>query len=52
MCSAHIKGRLGETMTGGRLSVVNAFVTYYIFNLRWVHQEVTPSDIKEDLYLC
>ena len=30
-------------MMFGRLSVLNAFLTYDIFNLRCVYQDVTPS---------
>lgn len=34
----------------GRSGVFNAFSVYSIFNLQWAHGEVTPSQVKEELY--
>jgi hypothetical protein len=33
-----------------KLGVLNAFSTYSIFNLRWVYQNVAPSQIEVHLY--
>ena len=33
----------------GRLGILNAFSTNNIFNLHWVCQDVTPSQVEEDL---
>lgn len=37
-------------MTFGKLGVLNAFLSYDIFNLQWVYQEVNPLSAKEDMY--
>ena len=35
-------GVQGEAMVFSRLGVLNSFLTYDIFNLQWVYQDVTP----------
>lgn len=35
-------------MMFGRLGVLNAFLTYYIFNLKWGYQDITPLQLEED----
>ena len=38
-------------MMFGRLGELNAFSPYDVLNLRWFYQDVTPSYVKEDLYI-
>lgn len=38
-------------MIFNRLGVVNAFLTYFIFNLQWLSRDITPLYVKEGLYL-
>lgn len=36
-------------MMFSRLGILNAFLTYDIFNFQWIYQDITPS-VEEDLY--
>jgi len=37
-------------MMFGWLCVLNAVLTYAIFNLKWVYCEIIPLKVEEDLY--
>lgn len=38
-------------MMFGRLGELNALSTYHVLNLHWIHQDVAPLYVEEDLYI-